>query len=201
MKIIMRVIFLSLFLTLFVASCTSDRDAGIIINTASSIYVADYSNNRIVKMDNMTGSSWITYGTYGNGTSQFDGPMDIFVDSNRKIYVADTYNNRIVRMDDMSGSGWITFGSAGSALALDNFLLPGNKEDGSDKSRHWNVFGGICLYKSPPEALDLALKREMQDLRDDKYSEAAMREFFRDMIANVNGMYHVLSVNPDLLLK
>ena len=87
------------------------------------------------------------------------------------------------------------------SLALDNFLLPGNKEDGADKSRHWNVFGGVCLYKSPQEALDLALKREMQDLRDDKYSEDAMREFFRDMIANLNGMYHVMTVNVRLLSK
>jgi hypothetical protein len=85
------------------------------------------------------------------------------------------------------------------ALALDNFLLPGNKEDGADKSRHWNVFGGICIYKSPQESMDLALKREMQDLRDGRYSEDAMREFFRDMISNLNGMYHVMTVNPDLL--
>jgi hypothetical protein len=28
-----------------------------------------------------------------------------------------------------------------------------------------------------------------------------MREFFRDMIANLNGMYHVMTVNPDLLGK
>jgi hypothetical protein len=86
-----------------------------------------------------------------------------------------------------------------ASLALDNFLLPGNKEDGADKSRHWNVFGGICLYKSPQEAVDLALKREMQDLRDGHYSEGAMREFFRDMIGDLNGMYEVMSVNPDLL--
>jgi len=85
------------------------------------------------------------------------------------------------------------------SLALDNFLLPGNKEDGADKSRHWNVFGGICLYKSPQEALDLALRREMQDLRDGNYSEEAMQEFFRDMIANINGMFHVMTVNPGLL--
>jgi hypothetical protein len=26
-----------------------------------------------------------------------------------------------------------------------------------------------------------------------------MREFFRDMIANLNGMYHVMTLNPDLL--
>lgn len=86
-----------------------------------------------------------------------------------------------------------------SSLALDNFLLPGNKEDGADKSRHWNVFGGICIYKSPQEAIDLALRREMQDLGDAGYSEPAMREFLRDMIANLNGMYHVLTVNPELL--
>jgi hypothetical protein len=87
------------------------------------------------------------------------------------------------------------------SLALDNFLLPGNMEDGADKSRHWNVFGGICLYKSPQEALDLGLRRELQDLRDDDYSAAAMREFLRDMIANLNGMYHVMTVEPDLLRR
>jgi hypothetical protein len=90
-------------------------------------------------------------------------------------------------------------GQLPSSLALDNFLLPGNKEDGFDKSRHWNVFGGICLYKSPQESLDLALKREMQDLRDGNYSPDEMREFFRDMIADLNGIYYVMTVNPDLL--
>jgi hypothetical protein len=26
-----------------------------------------------------------------------------------------------------------------------------------------------------------------------------MREFFRDMIANINGMYHIMTVNPGLI--
>lgn len=86
-----------------------------------------------------------------------------------------------------------------SSVAFDNFLLPGDKEDGFDKSRHWNVFGGICLYKSPQESLDLALKREMQDFRDGHYSQDEMREFFRDMVADLNGIYFVMTVNPDLL--
>ncbi|MBI3852872.1 MAG: hypothetical protein HY298_21670 [Verrucomicrobia bacterium] len=85
------------------------------------------------------------------------------------------------------------------SVAQENFLLPGNKEDGSDKSRHWNVFGGICLYKSPQESLDLALKRESQDLREGHYSPDAMTEFIRDTIANLNGIYYVVSMNPDLL--
>lgn len=87
------------------------------------------------------------------------------------------------------------------ALALENFLLPGNKEDGSDKSRHWNVFGGICLYKSPQESLDLALKREMQDLREAHYSRQCMTEFIRDTIADLNGIYYVVSMDPELLKK
>jgi hypothetical protein len=85
-----------------------------------------------------------------------------------------------------------------SSLALDNFLLPGNKEDGADKSRHWNVFGALCLYKSQQEALDLALKRSMQNLRGSNYSKEEMPEFFRDTIADLNGMYYVMTMNPNL---
>ncbi|HWQ91516.1 MAG TPA: hypothetical protein VN673_07575 [Clostridia bacterium] len=88
-----------------------------------------------------------------------------------------------------------------SSVALENFLLPGNKEDGADKSRHWNVFGGICLYKSAPESLELALKREMKDLRDGGFSKENMKEFIRDTIANLNGIYHVVSMDPALLRR
>ncbi len=86
-----------------------------------------------------------------------------------------------------------------SSVALENFLLPGNKEDGSDKSRHWNVFGGVAIYKTPKESLILALKREIMDLREQNYSEPAMREFIRDTIANINGIYYVVSINPNLI--
>jgi len=86
-----------------------------------------------------------------------------------------------------------------SSVALENFLLPGNKEDGSDKSRHWNVFGGVAIYKSPKESLILALKREIMDLREQNYSEPAMREFIRDKIANINGIYYVESIISNLI--
>ncbi len=87
------------------------------------------------------------------------------------------------------------------SVALENFLLPGNKEDGSDKSRHWNVFGGISLYKSPEESLRLALAREIKDFRDEGKTPQAMNEFIRDTMANLNGIYYVVSINPDLLRK
>ncbi len=88
-----------------------------------------------------------------------------------------------------------------SSIALENFLLPGNKEDGSDKSRHWNVFGGICLYMSPEESLKLALKRENADLKESNYSVEAMTEFIRDTIANINGIYYVMSIDEQLLTE
>lgn len=82
-----------------------------------------------------------------------------------------------------------------NSVALENFLLPGNMEDGSDKSRHWNVFGGLSLYRSPEESLTLAFQREVEDVRKANYSPQAMTEFIRDMIANCNGIYHIVSYN------
>jgi hypothetical protein len=83
-----------------------------------------------------------------------------------------------------------------SSVALDNFLLPGSKEDGADKSRHWNVFGGISLYKSPEESMLLALAREIKDAREANYTPEALTEFIRDTIANMNGIYHVVLIDP-----
>jgi len=88
-----------------------------------------------------------------------------------------------------------------SSIALENFLLPGNKEDGSDKSRHWNVFGGISLYKSPKESLVLSIKREMSDIKQNNFSTKAMTEFIRDTIANINGIYYIMAINPKLIYK
>src|SRR5437667_4759674 len=64
------------------------------------IYVADESNNRIVRMDDMTGAGWTPFGTSGSGPNQFSSPFGIFVSAG-EIFVVDTVINRIVRMDDM----------------------------------------------------------------------------------------------------
>jgi hypothetical protein len=88
-----------------------------------------------------------------------------------------------------------------SSIALENFLLPGNKEDGSDKSRHWYVFGGVALYKTPKESMVLSFQREINDVRNNQYTSESVREFIRDMIANTNGIYHIVSVNPVLVYE
>ena len=85
------------------------------------IYVADASNNRIVRMDDMTGAGWTEFGTFGNGPNQFSSPFGIFVSAGQ-IFVVDTFNSRIVRMDDMTGAGWTELGMFGSGP--NQFNLP-----------------------------------------------------------------------------
>jgi len=86
-----------------------------------------------------------------------------------------------------------------TSIALENFLLPGNKEDGPDKSRHWNVFGGIAVYQSPEESVRLALAREIKDYDEEGRTPAMMTEFLRDTMADLNGVYHIMTIDPRLL--
>jgi hypothetical protein len=80
------------------------------------IYVADSGNHRIVRVNNMTGAGWTTFGSQGNGISQFDHPRSLFVESNGTVYITDWNNHRIVRINDMTGAGWISFGSRGRGV-------------------------------------------------------------------------------------
>jgi tripartite motif-containing protein 71 len=95
---------------------------GLFVDEHGRIYVCDSGNHRIVRMDSIDGSGWVTLGTQGSGQGQFNGPMGIWVDTHDRIYVADSHNNRIVRCDGMTGAGWVTLGSAGSGVG--QFLLP-----------------------------------------------------------------------------
>ena len=69
-----------------------------------------------------TGTDWDTFGTPGNGVSQFAGPTGIFVNPAGKIYVVDARNSRLVRVNNMTGTGWMTFGMHGSGV--NQFTFP-----------------------------------------------------------------------------
>ncbi len=45
---------------------------------SSGIFVADTGNNRIVRIDDMTGAGWTTFGTRGSGINQFSDPRVLF---------------------------------------------------------------------------------------------------------------------------
>ena len=86
---------------------------GVAVDASGHIYVADYANCRIVRMNDMRGSGWTALGSFGNGTNQFINPAGVGVDASGHIYIADVGNSRIVRMDDMNGTNWTTIGSSG----------------------------------------------------------------------------------------
>lgn len=81
--------------------------SGIAVDSLGNIYVMDANNSRIVRLSDMNGTNWVSYGSAGSGVGQFAGLSAIAVDRGNHIYAADTGNRRIVRMNDMNGTNWI----------------------------------------------------------------------------------------------
>ena len=77
------------------------------------IYFTDFKHGRIIRIDDMTGKNWVSYGSLGTGIGQFTTPEKFLVQSDGHIYLADPNGNRIVRIDDMTGKGWVSYGSHG----------------------------------------------------------------------------------------
>jgi len=88
--------------------------SGIAMDSGGRIYIADTHNNRIVKIDDLSGSNWETFGDQGIPTEQLRVPAGIALDSQDRIYVADSGNNRIVRIDEMHGTNFLAYGRVGS---------------------------------------------------------------------------------------
>ena len=86
---------------------------GIAIDSQNRIYVADEHNDRIFRIDDLTGKNWAEFSGIGENKLWF--PHDIAVSKSGKIYIADTRNNRIVRIEDFTGKGWIAFGPYGNS--------------------------------------------------------------------------------------
>ncbi len=93
------------------------------IGPDGKIYIVDTMNHRIVRVNNIEGDGWTTFGEEGDGPGQFYRPYDIDFDSYGRIYIADYRNSRLVRMDNMSGAGWTTFGREGSGVGRFDLLL------------------------------------------------------------------------------
>src|SRR5436309_10514552 len=91
---------------------------------AGQIFIAEQCRHRLVRINDMTGAGWTTFGTYGTGVNQFMSPTGIFVNPAGQICVTnmgamrvtDPGSMRLVRVNDMTGAGWTTFGGLGSGI-------------------------------------------------------------------------------------
>ena len=89
-------------------SASFNNPSGLALDTSGTVYVADYSNNRIRKISpagvvsTFAGSGSAAFAD-GTGTSaSFNGPSGLALDTRGNVYVADQGNNRI-RMVSPSG--------------------------------------------------------------------------------------------------
>jgi len=83
--------------------------------TEPRIYVADWANHRIVRMNDMRGEGWITYEGNAGRNSGLHFPVGVCLDSVGRIYVSEQYHHRILRMDDILGTRLTIFSRAHAA--------------------------------------------------------------------------------------
>lgn len=79
------------------------------------IYICELSNNRLVRINDMTGAGWVAIGTDGQGVHQFTFPMGIAVDQKNRLYVVDSGNHRLVGMDDINSTNWVSYDTSGTS--------------------------------------------------------------------------------------
>ncbi len=70
----------------------------ITVNQSGDIFIADFGNDRIVKLDS-TYRLIKEVGGFGSGDYSFNGPIDLALDKVSNLYVADYGNSRIIRLD------------------------------------------------------------------------------------------------------
>src|SRR5688500_6730274 len=74
------------------------RIEDIAVDSAGRIYMADSGNNRIVRIDNLSGAGLVTYDTPSP-------PGDVWVDAQNRIYFVE--RTRVSRIDDLTGANLV----------------------------------------------------------------------------------------------
>jgi gliding motility-associated-like protein len=100
-----------------------DAPAGLFVDKAGSIYVADAHNNRVQKWRPGSDSGITVAGTggLGSGPNQLFNPSSVFLDANGNMYVTDNGNNRIQKFAPGSTFGVTVAGGNGLGSAASQF--------------------------------------------------------------------------------
>ncbi len=106
-----------------------NHPAGVAADSAGNIYIADIYNNRIRKVDAVTGdvSTFAGNGETGDSgdnaaasAARLDNPESLAMDSAGNLYIADTYNHRVRKVDAVTGIITTVAGSGTRGLSGDD---------------------------------------------------------------------------------
>jgi DNA-binding beta-propeller fold protein YncE len=77
------------------------RPRGIVVDQLGSVYVADTSNDRVIRWLKGAEEGTIVVGGKGAGEqpNQFNGPVDLSFDRENNLYVVDCSNHRVEKFD------------------------------------------------------------------------------------------------------
>jgi sugar lactone lactonase YvrE len=130
------------------SSARLSAPAGVAVDGAGNLYIADAGNNRVRKVDvagvisTIAGSG--SAGISGDGgpatAAQLDNPMGVAVDSAGNLFIADEGNSRIRRVDKaglittVAGSGVASFSGDGGPATLASLNHPRSVAVGRDGS-------------------------------------------------------------------
>lgn len=121
---------------------------GVWVDDAGNIFIADYNNNRVRRVNAVTGiintiagsGLWGYAGDGGPATAaRFDHPLEVGVDNAGNIYISDRNNLRVRKVSAATGSislfagtgAWLCSGSGGPATAAANLSPYGIAFDAS----------------------------------------------------------------------
>jgi len=98
---------------------------GISVGPDNSLYISDYGNDRVIKLQQgyLNGSIVAGIGVGGNSANQLNGPTGLYVDVSSNIYVADALNYRIMFWPNNSSTGLKVAGNGISGSTLSTFNI------------------------------------------------------------------------------
>src|SRR5262245_25642464 len=79
------------------------RSSSAPVASTERIYVADWANHRVVRMDDMTGAGWISIGERG-----LFYPVGVCLDRSGRLVIAEQRNDRVILIDP-DRPRWTTF--------------------------------------------------------------------------------------------
>ncbi len=101
-------------LALAIQPSSHDRGVEIALDRQGNLFIldAERDSKQVVYKYSPDGERQETFGRYGSGDGEFDGPKDIVVGADGGVFVADTGNHRIVKFDN-DGQFELAFASEG----------------------------------------------------------------------------------------